>query len=206
MGGGSDDGAAASNPRTSPTRAQTVPAMSGSGKGKQTRKREETRRPSFLLRTQTVLTESVSPSRPLKDNGYMTPPQGRLVVSNRDGTPLYMQFNGYGVHEVPHTLLTITRRFDKLARWTAAHIRALEERIGDVERWNVNKEKEKECEEKEKSKDRAQVQDPSRACARSRTSIRRKTTRRTTTLLGRVKNLSNDRLGLGSSGERCQSS
>jgi hypothetical protein len=90
----------------------------------------------------------------------MTPSPGRSVDSNRDGPPLYAQFNGQGVLDVPDTLLTIARRFEKLERWTVAHVRALEERMGDVERWLVDKEKEKEEEEKEKSEGQAQVKDP----------------------------------------------
>lgn len=44
------------------------------------------------------------------------------------------------------TLLNIARRFEKLERWTVGHVRALEERMGDVEQWLVDKEKEKERE------------------------------------------------------------
>lgn len=57
--------------------------------------------------------------------------------------PLYAQFNGQGALDVPGTLLTITRRFEKLEKWTVSHVRALEERMDDVERWLVEKEREK---------------------------------------------------------------
>ena len=45
---------------------------------------------------------------------------------------------------MPGTLLTITTRFEKLEKWTVSHVRALEERMDDVERWLVEKEREKE--------------------------------------------------------------
>lgn len=63
---------------------------------------------------------------------------------NKESTPLYAQFSSDGVLEVPSTLLTIARRFEKLEKWTVSHVRALEERMDDVERWLVEKEKEKE--------------------------------------------------------------
>jgi len=59
--------------------------------------------------------------------------------------PLYAQFSPDGVLDVPSTLLTIARRFEKLEKWTVGHVRALEERMDDVERWLVEKEKEKEA-------------------------------------------------------------
>ena len=58
--------------------------------------------------------------------------------------PLYAQFSSDGVLDVPSTLLAIARRFEKLEKWTVSHVRALEERMDDVERWLVEKEKEKE--------------------------------------------------------------
>ena len=62
----------------------------------------------------------------------------------RSGPPLYAQFNSQGALDMPATLLTIAARFEKLERWTVGHVRALEERMDDVERWLVEKEKEKE--------------------------------------------------------------
>ena len=61
----------------------------------------------------------------------------------RDGPPIYAQFNPQGTLDVPTTLLTIARRFEKLERWTVSHVRALEDRMSDVERWLVEKEKDK---------------------------------------------------------------
>jgi len=59
--------------------------------------------------------------------------------------PLYAQFSSDGVLDVPSTLLAVARRFEKLEKWTVSHVRALEERMDDVERWLVEKEKEKEA-------------------------------------------------------------
>ena len=63
---------------------------------------------------------------------------------NKAAPPLYAQFSSEGVLDVPSTLLAIARRFEKLEKWTVGHVRALEERMDDVERWLVEKEKEKE--------------------------------------------------------------
>lgn len=63
---------------------------------------------------------------------------------SREAPPLYAQFNAQGTLDVHVTLLTIAKRFEKLEKWTVGHVRALEERMGDVERWLVDKEKEKE--------------------------------------------------------------
>lgn len=48
--------------------------------------------------------------------------------------PLYAQFTPTGALDVPLTLLTVARRFEKLEKWTVGHVRALEERMKDVER------------------------------------------------------------------------
>lgn len=63
---------------------------------------------------------------------------------SREAPPLYAQFNGQGTLDLPGTLLVIAKRFEKLEKWTVGHVRALEERMSDVERWLVDKEKEKE--------------------------------------------------------------
>ncbi|EJF56700.1 hypothetical protein DICSQDRAFT_141042 [Dichomitus squalens LYAD-421 SS1] len=63
---------------------------------------------------------------------------------SRAPQPIYAQFNAQGALDVPGTLLTITKRFEKLEKWTVSHVRALEERMDDVERWLVEKEREKE--------------------------------------------------------------
>ncbi|KAL5478440.1 hypothetical protein ACEPAI_2624 [Sanghuangporus weigelae] len=100
--------------------------------------------PAFLNLAATTSPEPVTPPRPVAQNGTMTPSPGRSIDSTRDGPPLYAQFNNQRILVVPETLLTIARRFEKLERWTVSHVRALEERMGDVERWLVEKEKEKE--------------------------------------------------------------
>ncbi|KAH9928013.1 uncharacterized protein BXZ73DRAFT_48535 [Epithele typhae] len=66
------------------------------------------------------------------------------VSPSRAPPPLYAQFNPQGALDVPSTLLTIAKRFEKLEKWTVSHVRALEERMDDVERWLVEKERDKE--------------------------------------------------------------
>ncbi|KIJ64732.1 hypothetical protein HYDPIDRAFT_111321 [Hydnomerulius pinastri MD-312] len=61
----------------------------------------------------------------------------------REQPPLYASFTPSGTLDVPGTLLVIAKRFEKLERWTVSHVRALEERMGDVERWLVDKESER---------------------------------------------------------------
>ena len=97
-----------------------------------------------------------SPTAPFRGPPELTPSPMRPgdVMTNtgspsRETPPLYAQFNGQGTLDVPGTLLVIAKRFEKLEKWTVGHVRALEERMSDVERWLVEKEKEK---EKEKDK------------------------------------------------------
>ncbi|KAF8574044.1 hypothetical protein K439DRAFT_1624642 [Ramaria rubella] len=66
------------------------------------------------------------------------------ATSSRDPPPLYAQFSNQGTLDVPATLVTIARRFEKLERWAVGHVRALEERMSDVEKWLVEKERERE--------------------------------------------------------------
>ncbi|KZP16979.1 hypothetical protein FIBSPDRAFT_793602 [Athelia psychrophila] len=63
---------------------------------------------------------------------------------SREPPPLYAQFNAAGTLDVAGTLLVIARRFEKLEKWSVGHVRALEERMSDVERWLVDKEKDRE--------------------------------------------------------------
>ena len=86
------------------------------------------------------LPASLAPS-PLRsgDNRGASPSRS----PSRDPPPLYAQFNEQGTLDVPGTLLVIARRFEKLEKWTVGHVRALEERMSDVERWLVDKEGEK---------------------------------------------------------------
>ncbi|TFY83160.1 hypothetical protein EWM64_g852 [Hericium alpestre] len=85
------------------------------------------------------LPASLAPS-PLRSN------DGHASSPSREAPPLYAQFNAQGTLDVGPTLLTIAKRFEKLEKWTVGHVRALEERMSDVERWLVEKEKEKEDE------------------------------------------------------------
>ena len=92
-----------------------------------------------------------SPTPPFRGPPELTPSPMRPgdAVANtgspsRETPPLYAQFNGQGTLDVPGTLLVIARRFEKLEKWSVGHVRALEERMSDVERWLVEKEKEKE--------------------------------------------------------------
>lgn len=61
----------------------------------------------------------------------------------REQPPLYASFTPSGTLDVPGTLLLIAKRFEKLERWAVSHVRALEERMGDVERWLVERESER---------------------------------------------------------------
>ncbi|RPD61764.1 hypothetical protein L226DRAFT_506723 [Lentinus tigrinus ALCF2SS1-7] len=112
------------------------------------------------------LGQAASPSRPLSAAPSSPSPHPRGATSippslapspyrggesdvegaspSRAAPPLYAQFNAQGALDVPVTLLTIARRFEKLEKWTVSHVRALEERMDDVERWLVDKEHEKE--------------------------------------------------------------
>lgn len=91
--------------------------------------------------------EHVTPPRPLAQDNFNMTPSPKRSIDSRDGPPLYAQFNNQGMLDVPETLVVIARRFEKLERWSVSHVRALEERMSDVERWLVEKEKEKEKEE-----------------------------------------------------------
>ncbi|KAF8452732.1 hypothetical protein L210DRAFT_3639210 [Boletus edulis BED1] len=73
----------------------------------------------------------------------------------REQPPMYASFTPSGTLDVPGTLLTIAKRFEKLERWTVSHVRALEERMGDVERWLVDKEN-----ERTKEKDQEKQNEP----------------------------------------------
>ena len=99
------------------------------------------------------------PRRPAGSPGPPTSP-------SRDPPLLYAQFSTQGALDMPGTLsvqcypgafcdiscvslatlLTIARRFEKLERWAVGHVRALEERMSDVEKWLVDKEREREQE------------------------------------------------------------
>ena len=107
-------------------------------------------------------------SHPNDDMGPRHPPVSGTspalsATSSRDAVPLYAQFSNQGTLDVPGmlalcdififyrmlstgsgTLLTIARRFEKLERWAVGHVRALEERMSDVEKWLVDKERERE--------------------------------------------------------------
>ncbi|KII91568.1 hypothetical protein PLICRDRAFT_105554 [Plicaturopsis crispa FD-325 SS-3] len=94
---------------------------------------------------------SPTPSRPINaaappilTPSPMRPTEGDASSPSREPLPLYAQFNAQGTLDVPGTLLTIAKRFEKLEKWTVGHVRALEERMSDVERWLVDKEQEKE--------------------------------------------------------------
>ena len=73
----------------------------------------------------------------------------------REQPPLYASFTPSGTLDLPGTLLVIAKRFEKLERWTVSHVRALEDRMGDVERWLVDKENERTKDTKDKEHDKA---------------------------------------------------
>ena len=91
------------------------------------------------------LPPSLAPS-PLRTDSHNGSPSRS---PSREPPPLYTQFTDQGSLDVPSTLLVIARRFEKLEKWTVGHVRALEERMVDVERWLVEKENEKGGEEAE---------------------------------------------------------
>nr|GAT59902.1 predicted protein [Mycena chlorophos] len=89
------------------------------------------------------------PSRPQNSNlpPNLTPsPMRHDSPRQTEAPPLYAHFDETtGTLDVHVTLLTIAKRFEKLEKWTVGHVRALEERMGDVERWLVDKENEREA-------------------------------------------------------------
>jgi len=94
-----------------------------------------------------VQQRSSSPSSPTPlrhSNPPSLAPSPIRGADNKASPPLYAQFSSDGVLDVPSTLLAVARRFEKLEKWTVSHVRALEERMDDVEKWLVEKEKEKE--------------------------------------------------------------
>ncbi|TFK28262.1 hypothetical protein FA15DRAFT_612335 [Coprinopsis marcescibilis] len=91
---------------------------------------------------------SPTPSRPSLTAPNLSPSPMRAPDSitnspSRETTPMYTQFTPQGTLDVPGTLLAIAKRFEKLEKWTIGHVRALEDRMNDVERWLVDKEKDK---------------------------------------------------------------
>jgi len=85
---------------------------------------------------------SPTPASALPPN--LTPSPLRSIEASpagKDNLPLYATFDPQGTLDVPTTLLTIAKRFEKLEKWTVGHVRALEDRMSDVERWLVDKEK-----------------------------------------------------------------
>ena len=105
---------------------------------------------------------SPTPSRPSLTNmpPNLSPSPMRATDSissspSREAPPLYAQFNVQGTLDVPGTLLAIAKRFEKLEKWTVGHVRALEDRMNDVEKWLLEKEKGKEeaASMKEETKD-----------------------------------------------------
>ncbi|KAJ7180201.1 hypothetical protein C8R43DRAFT_392484 [Mycena crocata] len=84
---------------------------------------------------------NLTPSPMRHDASSSSSPRER----EKEVPPLYAHFDETtGTLDVHVTLLTIAKRFEKLEKWTVGHVRALEERMGDVERWLVDKENEKE--------------------------------------------------------------
>ena len=100
----------------------------------------------------------VSPTPSRTQAPLLTPSPMRSISEgasspSKETPPLYTQFTPQGTLDVHGTLLTIAKRFEKLENWTVGHVRALEERMNDVERWLVEKEKDKDKEDgKEDSK------------------------------------------------------
>ncbi|KAF5339133.1 hypothetical protein D9611_011119 [Ephemerocybe angulata] len=88
---------------------------------------------------------SPTPSRPSLSTPNLSPSPMRQTDSlanspSREAPPVYVSFTPQGTVDVPVTLLAIAKRFEKLEKWTIGHVRALEDRMNDVERWLVEKE------------------------------------------------------------------
>ncbi|CEL54898.1 hypothetical protein RSOLAG1IB_07390 [Rhizoctonia solani AG-1 IB] len=93
------------------------------------------------------------------------------TTTNDDAPPLYAQFTQAGALDVPLTLLTVARRFEKLEKWTVGHVRALEERMKDVERYLVDKDAKADAVGKEISALKTGIQDIRRNMESLRESI-----------------------------------
>jgi len=78
-----------------------------------------------------------------------TSPNSGVANTSKDSPPLYAKFDSTGRLDIPETLLAIARRFEKLERWAVGHVRALEDRVGDVEKWLVDKEEARQKSEEE---------------------------------------------------------
>jgi hypothetical protein len=79
----------------------------------------------------------------LLEGPTVSPSRSTSGSPSREPPPVYAQFKEEGTLDMPGTLLVIARRFEKLEKWTVGHVRALEDRMSDVERWLVEKENEK---------------------------------------------------------------
>lgn len=96
--------------------------------------------PSFGQKIVTPMTPPQVPSSSRTTALNFSPsPAPRAAGASGSGTeqpPLYAQFNrSTGALDIPATLLTVATRFEKLEKWTVNHVRALEERMKDVERY-----------------------------------------------------------------------
>lgn len=76
-------------------------------------------------------------------------PNSAVASTSKDSPPLYAKFDSTGRLDIPETLLAIARRFEKLERWAVGHVRALEDRVGDIEKWLVDKEEVRQKSEEE---------------------------------------------------------
>lgn len=81
-------------------------------------------------------------------------PNSAAANPSKDSPPLYAKFDSTGRLDIPETLLAIARRFEKLERWTVGHVRALEDRVGDIEKWLVDKEEARQKSEEEYKKEK----------------------------------------------------
>lgn len=71
---------------------------------------------------------------PVRDH-HQRPHPTRAATTVSDAPSSYTVFHPItGALDVAATLLTVTARFEKLERWSVNHVRALEERMKDVER------------------------------------------------------------------------
>ncbi|KAG8995001.1 hypothetical protein FRB94_009504 [Tulasnella sp. JGI-2019a] len=118
----------ATTPSTSPAGSRLAPSNYSNG-------------PSPMMRGQA----SSGPSTPTPASRVHGPPGGSPLLGTSPGgekepTPLYAVFNQAGTLDIPATLITVTRRFEKLEKWTVSHVRALEDRMKDVEKYLIERE------------------------------------------------------------------
>jgi len=150
---------------------------------------------------------SPTPSRPslsnMPPNLSPSPMRGSDNASSpsRETPPVYAQFNAQGGLDIPGTLLAIAKRFEKLEKWTVGHVRALEERMTDVEKYLVEKEEKDQGKEEASSLKEKEKTQPQPAVTHELNEIREEITE----LQGRVGELGREMAKLATTPSRLSS-